>query len=30
MKIAIVVGVRPEFIKMAPFIKLCQEKKIDH
>jgi len=30
VKIAIVVGVRPEFIKMAPFIKLCQEKKIDH
>lgn len=30
MKIAIVVGVRPEFIKMAPFIKLCKEKKIDH
>ena len=30
MKIAIVIGVRPEFIKMAPFIKLCQEKKIEH
>jgi len=30
VKIAIVVGVRPELIKMAPFIKLCQEKKIDH
>ena len=30
MKIAIVVGVRPEFIKMAPLIKLCQEKKIEY
>jgi UDP-N-acetylglucosamine 2-epimerase (non-hydrolysing) len=30
MKIAIVVGVRPEFIKMAPFIKLCSERKIEH
>jgi len=30
MKIAIVIGVRPEFIKMAPFIKLCKEKEIDY
>jgi len=30
MKIAIVVGVRPEFIKMAPLIKLCEEKKIEY
>ncbi|MBI4176551.1 MAG: UDP-N-acetylglucosamine 2-epimerase (non-hydrolyzing) [Candidatus Aenigmarchaeota archaeon] len=30
MKIAIVVGTRPEIIKMSPIIKACRERRIDH
>ena len=30
MKICIIVGTRPEIIKMSPLVQLCEQKKIDY